>query len=434
MHSRLWCRLQPAIPKELPVRLLTLALTIAFVSHSTLADNWPYFRGPKRTGISTESKTPLTWAPDKNIKWKAPLPSPGNSSPIVWADKVFLASAESPMGTDRSLYCFNRADGKPLWVKTVRYEKKEPTHETNPYAGSTPAADANRVVVWHGSAGLFCYDHAGNELWKKDLGTFSHIWGYAASPLFVGDIIILNCGPGQRQFVIALNAKTGDKLWQHDEPGGADDKSPETKTWIGSWSSAVPITIEGKTQVLVAMPRRVIAFDPKSGDIAWFVEGTGDLAYTDPLVGDGFGAYFSGYGGPALGFKLGGSGNVTSTNRLWRDTAKNHQRIGSGVIIGPNIYMLNERGIIFCMEATTGKELWQQKFENMGLWGSMVAAGDKIYLTSQGGATLVFAADPKEFRELARNPLRERTNSTPAISDGQIFIRTAGNLWCIEEK
>ncbi len=416
------------------MRLSLIALTILLFSNFTFADNWPFFRGPKRTGISSESSAPQTWGVEKNIKWKAALPSPGNSSPIVWGDRVFVSCSENARGTDRSLYCFGRSNGQILWVKSVRYEKKEPTHETNPYAASSPAADGQRVVVWHGSAGVYCYDHSGAELWHRDLGTFNHIWGYASSPLIVGDLIIMNCGPGNRTFVTALDAKDGHTIWQTDEAGGADDKSPETKSWLGSWSSPVPVTIDGKQQVLVAFPRHVNAYDPASGKILWYCEGNGDLSYTDPLIGDGMVVYLSGFGGPGIGFKLGGSGNVTSTNRLWRDAGKNPQRIGSGLIIGQNLYQICEPGNIQCLEAASNKELWKAKPEGETFWGSLVAAGDTIYVTSQRGNTLVFAADPKEFKLIAKNSLGERTNSTPAISNGQIFLRTAGHLWCIEEK
>jgi len=125
---------------------------------------------------------------------------------------------------------------------------------------------------------------------------------------------------------------------------------------------------------------------------------------------------------------------VTATNRLWRDANKIPQRIGSGVIIGPNLYQICEPGIIQCVEAATNKELWKARPEGETFWASLVAAGNKIYATSQRGNTIVFAADPKGYLMLAKNSLGERTNSTPAISNGQMFIRTSGKLWCIEEK
>jgi outer membrane protein assembly factor BamB len=381
----------------------------------------------------------------KNVAWMSALGHSSNSSPIVWGNNVFVSGLgrtrpplftrepNDPTALDRLLYCFDRKTGKVRWFKGVRYEKEEPTHDTNPHGASSPAADGKRVVLWHGSAGVYCYDHDGNELWHRDLGVFSHIWGYGSSPLILDDRIILNCGPGKRTFVTALDTTDGHTLWETPEPGGADDQSPETKTWIGSWSSPVPVMVDGKQQVLVAMPRHVNAYDPATGKIIWYCEGTGDLAYTDPVIGDGIAVYQSGSGGPAIAFKLGGSGNVTATNLLWRDEGKNPERIGSGVIIGPNLYQISEPGIIQCVEAATNKELWKTTLKGQTFWASLVAADNRIYATSQKGDTIVFAADPKEFKSIAKNSLGERTNSTPAISNGQMFIRTAESLWCVED-
>ena len=143
-------------------------------------------------------------------------------------------------------------------MKTVAWEKMDQHHDANPYCAPTPAADGKHVVVWHGSAGLHCYDYDGNELWKRDLGMIRHIWGYAGSPVIHHDTVFLNCGPGQRQFVTSLDLKTGQQIWQTDEPGGAEDKSPETNSWIGSWSTPVIAKVDGQEQLLVAMPRLAI--------------------------------------------------------------------------------------------------------------------------------------------------------------------------------
>src|SRR2546423_8787058 len=145
-------------------RLSLIALLLVAGIESRAADS-PQFRGADRSGISKDANAPVEWSPERNIKWKVPLPSGGNSSPIVSGDRVFLNCAQDPKGTRRSLYCFNRTDGKQLWVKTVAWEKADPHHDANPYCASTPAADGKHVVVWPGSAGLYCYDYAGNELW-----------------------------------------------------------------------------------------------------------------------------------------------------------------------------------------------------------------------------------------------------------------------------
>jgi outer membrane protein assembly factor BamB len=399
------------------------------------AADWPMFRGADRSGISTETKAPLNWSGEKNVKWKVALPSGGNSSPIVWGDRVFLTCAEDARGFRRSLYCFSRADGKQLWVKTVAYERPDPHHAANPYCAPSPAADGKHVVVWHGSAGLYCYDYGGNEQWRLDLGTIRHIWGFAGSPVIHGDIVVLNCGPGERSFVTAINLSTGKPIWQTDEPGGAEDKSKETGNWLGSWSTPVIVKVDGEEQALVTMPRHVNAYDLKTGKILWTCSGTGDLAYSDPMVNAelNVGVAMAGYGGKAMGFKIGGSGDVTQSNRLWQSSAKPPQRIGSGVMIGKHLFMVQEPGFL-CIDPLTGTELWNHREPGHVFWGSIVAVGDRLYVTSQKGTTFVFAADSKEFRLLAKNEVGEKSNSTLAISEGQAFLRTYGHLYCIEEK
>lgn len=417
-------------------KLSAIVLITALLASTASASDWTAFRGADRRGISPDAAPPVEWSAAKNVKWRAPLPMPGNSSPVVSGERVFLSCAQDAKGTQRALFCFNRADGKERWVKTVSYERRDITHARNPYCGSTPAADGQRVVVWHGSAGLFCYDYEGKELWSRDLGLFRHIWGYAASPIFYGDSIILNCGPGDQSGVVAVSAKTGEVLWRTNEPGGAENTIPETGSWIGSWTTPVIAKIDGQDQILVAQPRHVNAYDPKTGKILWSCTGTGDLAYCDVMLGDDAGrplaVAMAGYGGPAIGFKPGGSGDITPTNRLWRNQEKNPQRIGSGVVFGKYIYQASEPRIS-CIDMTTGQEIWQHQEPGMTFWGSVVAAGDRLYVTSQKGTTIVFAADPKAYRALGANALGEPSNSTPALSGKQIFLRTAKALYCVEE-
>ena len=400
-----------------------------------LAADWPQFRGADHSGISEDTQVPLTWSAEKNVKWKVALPAGGNSSPIVSGDRVFLNCAEDARGFRRSLYCFSRADGKQLWKASVSYERTDPHHAANPYCAPSPAADGSQVVVWHGSAGLYCYDYSGNELWKRDLGVIRQIWGYASSPIIFGDRVIVNGGPGERSFVAAIDLKTGHKLWQTDEPGGAEDKSKETGSWLGSWSTPVIAKIGGEDQILVTMPRHVNAYDPKTGKILWTCAGTGDLAYTDPMVNADLNVCvaMAGYGGAAIGFKLGGSGDVTQSNRLWESTDKPPQRIGSGVMIGKHLFMVQEPGFL-CVDPLTGKELWKHPEPGQIFWGSITAAGDRLYATSQKGTTFVCAANPAGFKLLAKNEVGEKSNSTLAISGHQIFLRTYEHLYCIEEQ
>ena len=175
------------------------------------------------------------------------------------------------------------------------------------------------MVVWHGSAGVFCYDFDGQELWKKDLGETRHDWGYASSPILHGTKLILNFGPGSRTFLAALDLKRGDLHWKRDEPGGLDATD---KRMVGSWSTPIVIKVDGKDQILCSMPTRVIACDPETGSVLWSCGGLAnekaDLVYASPVVSGAIGVAFTGWvNGPTIGFKMGGSGDVTTSNRLW---------------------------------------------------------------------------------------------------------------------
>jgi outer membrane protein assembly factor BamB len=404
------------------------------VAASALADDWPAFRGPGGNGVAQEDKAPLHWGPGQNVRWKVSLPGPGNSSPIVSGGRVFITCAENE-GKKRNVYCFDRRTGGKLWVRTVEFPTVEPTHRSNPYCASTPVTDGSRVIVWHGSAGLFCYDFDGKELWKNDLGETRHDWGYASSPILHRGKVILNFGPGSRTFLAALALKDGKLLWKHDEPGGLDATD---KRMVGSWSTPIVIKVDGKDQILCSMPTRVIACDPETGSLLWWCGGLAtekvDLVYASPVVSGEVGVAFTGWiNGPTIGFKLGGSGDVTASNRLWLE--KQTQRIGSVVVVDGRLFIVNAGpGTAQCMECQTGKVLWTERLDGGESWGSVVMAAGRLYVTSRRGVTTVFRPDPEKLDVLAMNDLGEPSNATPAISGGQIFLRTDQHLYCIAEE
>src|SRR3954471_426178 len=192
------------------IALIGLAVWATLASVVAAAD-WPAWRGPAGNGITQETNLPETWSQTENVTWRAPLPGPGNSSPVVLGDRVFVTCA-SDKGAVRSVICFDRADGKVRWRKDTPFKGEEPTHETNPYDASTPATDGKALYVWHGSAGFFAYDLDGKELWHRDLGPFVFIWGNASSPVLLGDHVILPAGPGPRSALLAMDKNTGKTL------------------------------------------------------------------------------------------------------------------------------------------------------------------------------------------------------------------------------
>lgn len=438
MNSDIRRLLQPKVSLSTPrgpfVAMFLLSLSFCQLQ----ADNWPLWRGPHGNGVCDERTLPLHWDTNKNVRWKTALPDRGNSTPVVWGQKVFVTQSIEKE-RNRQLDCYNRADGSFLWKATVPFKEKELTHDTNPFASSSPVTDGSRVIVWYGSAGLFCYDMGGKELWRKDLGMQRHIWGYGGSPVLFGNLCILNFGPGERSFLIALDKVTGKTVWQVNEPGGhSGEKKPEDKenVWVGSWTTPLLVNERETDALIVSWPGRVAAYDPAAGREIWTCQGLNPLAYASPLYSQGIVVAMGGFNGSAFAVKTGGSGDVTESLRLWRQP-RARQRIGSGVIHGDHVYMPSDNGIAECFEVSTGKMIWEERLAGPSKvgssWSSMVLVGDRIYVPNQGGDTFVLKASPK-FEVLAVNPLFEKTLSSMAVSDGAIFIRTYQHLWCIQEK
>jgi outer membrane protein assembly factor BamB len=412
-----------------------IAILFAFMLvFSAAGENWPAWRGPTGQGISSEKNPPTEWSTNRNVKWRVPLPDRGNSTPIVWKDRIFLTQALASE-KKRLVMCLNRDDGKILWQAGTTWDAEELTHETNPQGSASPVTDGERVIAFFGSAGISCYDFDGKELWKRDLGQQRHIWGYGSSPVIVGDVCYLNFGPGPRQFLIALDKKTGKTHWQVDMPGGASGESSGDKKaeWIGSWSTPVLIRGAERDQLLLSWPERLVSYNPKSGAEFWACRGLNPLAYTSPLFADGIAVAMGGFGGKDFAVKIDGAGDVTETHRIW-DHPKTKQRIGSGAIHDGHIYIHEDPGVAECIELKTGKTIWEERLKGPGPsgvnWSSVMIADGNCYTITQGGDCFVFKASPT-FQLVATNSLREPSNSSIVPSEGQLFIRTHRALWCI---
>jgi outer membrane protein assembly factor BamB len=396
---------------------------------SAQAGDWPQWRGPKGIGVSDETKLPLTWSKTDNVKWRVALPEDGNSSPVVIGDKVLLTCPDNK-GTSRMLLCFDRKTGNELWRKSVEYTDREAMHNTNPHCSPSPATDGERVVVWHGSAGLFCYDLAGKELWRKDLGKFDHIWGYGSSPTIHGELVFLNAGPGTSSFVVAFDKQTGNEVWRKSYPKMTASKPGEYR---GSWSTPVVVGEGDDTLLLLSLPNTLWAVKPATGDEVWTCQGLGDLVYTSPLVDGDVVVAMGGFHSPAIACRLGGKGDVTETHRLWHHKERNPQRVGSGVAINGHTYILNENGIIWCLDTKTGEKTWEERLGGNS-WGSMSHVDGRLYVQNMQGTVFVFATNPEKLEVLAENKLGEGSRSSPAFSNGEIFVRTFDALYCIAAK
>jgi outer membrane protein assembly factor BamB len=418
---------------------LTVLLSIQLICLGAGAANWPAWRGPSGTGICDEKNLPVRWSATNHVKWRVPLAERGNSTPVVWADRIFVTQ---PAGERRTLTCFSRAGGKLLWQSGVSTQEKEPTHGTNPYGSASSVTDGERVIVSFASDGLYCYDFDGKELWRRtDLGRQVHIWGNGSSPVVYGNLCFLNFGPGETTYLLAVDKKTGKTVWKQDEATGyvhpkRGETADQNKTYIGSWTTPTLMKVEGSDQLLMSWPKRLAAYDPKIGKELWTCSGLNPLVYTSPIYGDGVVVAMGGFGGSAIAVRAGGSGDVTQSGRLWQHP-RTKQRIGSGVVYGGHIYIHTDPGVAECFELKTGKLVWEERLKGGGSsgvnWSSIMLADGNCYTITQGGDCFVFKASPK-FELVSVNSLREPSNSSIVPSDGELFIRTHRALWCIGTK
>lgn len=318
--------------------------------------------------------------------------------------------------------------------------------------------DGERIVVWYGSAGLHCYDMDGNQQWSRDLGKQRHMWGYAASPVLSGDLCILSFGPGMREFLIAVDRRTGETRWQLDaldieaeaelvtqgSGGSAEGKeqaadSPGKRAEIlrGSWSTPLITSSGGRQELIVSHPHRITSYDPATGKPLWTCRGLGPLVYTSPIAGDGVLVAMSGYHGASMAVRLGGNGDVTETHRMWH-IPRGKLWLGSGIVHNEYVFTVDMRGIAYCINAEDGKTVWEQRLKGggekgSGIWSSPLMSGDRIYLLNKAGKTFVYRAG-SQFELIAQNSLEEPTNSSIVASGGNLYIRTHKALWCIGEK
>jgi outer membrane protein assembly factor BamB len=413
------------------------------------AADWPNWRGPSCDGVSPERSLPLKWSRTQNVRWRVPLPERANSTPVVSGDRIFLTQPLEKQNR-RTLMCLDRASGKTLWQTAIEYGGNERTHATNPHCSSSPVTDGKRVYAWLGSAGFVACDMDGNELWRRELGRQDHVWGYGASPIIHDGLVILNFGPGDPSFLIAMDAASGKTEWKAEMPprmpagdvakAGELPKRPDgavRSDFFGSWTTPLIVHANGRVEMVCNLARRVAAFDPKTGRELWTCGGFADLAYGSPAPGsDDKGPLvvsLGGFGGPALAVRCGGSGDVTDRLRLWR-TERTPARIGTSVVYQGYIYAAGINGVAECLDLGTGKQVWVQRLSgqqgNNAIWSSPMRNQDRLYVMNQSGDTFVYRASP-QFELLAVNALEEDTNSSVVAAGNSLFLRTHESLWCI---
>ncbi len=411
-------------------KLLTLLVTIVSATAS-FAANWPQWRGPFLNGLSKEKNLPVHWSTEENITWKLALPSWSASTPIIWKNSIFLNVAD---GNDLYLWCVERTEGTPVWKKLLGNGNVKMRKQN--MSSPSPVTDGKRVYVMTGTGVLKGFDFSGRELWARNLpkeyGPFGLNFGYASSPLLFEDSIYVQVLHGMTtddpSYVMRIDSKTGKTLWKVERSTTAVYESTD------SYTTPTVLRYDSKVEIVVTGADCVTGHDPATGKELWRGNGLNpenNRTYrivASPVVADGI-VYVPSRVRPLLAFRAGGRGTVTESHRIW--SFHNGPDVPTPTTDGKYFYIVNDKGIMWCLDAKTGRARWGPQRIKPGIYSSSpVLADRKLYVTNEDGLTVVVKAGP-QFAILAQNSLSDYCLSSPAISDGQIFIRTAQYLYCI---
>lgn len=437
-----------------------LALAAIALAHPVLsAQNWPQWRGPSSQGVSLEKGLPTTWSTSQGVAWRAALAGLGTSSPIVWGDRVIvtsqvgatalaegpshpqlarddsaLAQREHPIGGQRPqqgatgdvwlvIEAFDKSNGRRLWEHRTKATGTPPVvHEKHNLATPTPVTDGQRVYAWFGNGQIVTVDLEGRLAWTRHLGIehapFRTLWGHGSSPTLFGDLLILLCDHLSDAYLLAVDARTGKERWKVDRGEGRT-------------SHSTPLVVSGPNgpELFVNSSERIDVYNPRTGELLWFTGAPRQTPIPSAVFHDGRIYLSRGYrNSDYMAIRPGGRGDVTATHIEWLQP--------SGASYVPSIlhyegllYMTNEVGVVTCADARTGAPVWRHRLNGV-FFASPVAGDGKVYLTSETGETFVLRAG-RTADVLARNDLGERLIASPAISQGQIFLRSDRTLFTV---
>jgi outer membrane protein assembly factor BamB len=415
-------------------RIFGILTVIMFSLTVTEAENWPQWRGPSLNGVSNEKNLPSKWTAEENVAWKLAMPGWSGSTPVIWRDRIFMNVADADA---LYLWCVDKTKGTVLWQKPLGHGNVKMRKQN--MSSPSPVTDGKNVYVMTGTGMLKGFDFDGNELWardiQKDYGEFGLNWGYASSPLLFENSLYVQVLHGMKtddpSYLLRIDTKNGKTLWKVERPTNAIRESPDAY-------STPALLRSGKTfEVVITGGDCVTGHDPANGKELWRANGLNpdnNPSYrivASPVVFNDI-IYAPTRVKPLLALKAGGRGDISTSHVLW--STPNGPDVPTPVTDGKYFYVVNDRGIMWCLDAKTGAEIYgQQRIKSGTYSGSPVLADGKIYVTNEDGLTTVVKAGPV-FEVLAENALNDYCLSSPAISDGQIFIRTAQNLYSIGKK
>jgi outer membrane protein assembly factor BamB len=395
------------------------------------AENWPQWRGPSLNGVSGEQNLPVRWSTSENVAWKLGMPSKTGATPIIWGNRIFLNVAD---GGNLYLWCVDKAKGEPLWKKPIAGGNYQINKQN--MSSPSPVTDGTAVFAMTGVGVLKAFDFAGNELWVRDIqrdyGKFGLNWGYASSPLLYGDGLYVEVLHGMKtrdpSYLLRIDTKTGKTVWRVERHTDAIRESPD------SYTTPALLKYGDQVEIVISGGDCVTGHDPATGKELWRANGLNPDKHSDyrtiastVVFGDLF--FVPTRVRPLLAFRAGGRGDITESHRLW--SFNNGPDVPTPVTDGKYFYTVNDRGIMWCLDARTGQEIWgSQRLKPAVYSSSPVLVDGKLYVSNEDGLTTVVKAGAK-FEVLAENDLAGYTLSSPAISDGHIFLRTAQFLYAV---
>ena len=488
-------------------RIAVLVVGSACIPVLVYGGDWTQFRGPNNSGIA-DSQAPSEWSIDKNLAWKEKVPGYGWSSPIIVGDKIIVTTAVSdkqkrpqpfmmgggggggpgrfgPPGGGKGkggpppggfgkggpggmfgdmkppdavyrweIHCLDRNTGKTVWSKVALEQKPTiPANMGNTFASETPVSDGERIYAYFGMHGLYCYDLAGKEVWKKDLGSFPMMagWGTGSSPALDGDRVFILCDNDKKSFLAAFDKKTGDELWKVPRGEGSN------------WSTPFIWRNKRRTEIVAVGGKGVLSYDPADGKVLWELKeaapgggrggpgggrggppGMAPSANATPVGNDemlfvGRGAMFG--GSPLWAIKAGASGDIslkagqTSNDSIAWSSPKAGPPMASPLLYKDLLYIFPQYGNnpFTCYDAKTGKPVYTHRLDgSAGFTSSPWAHDGKIYCLDQSGQTFVFQAG-REFKLLAKNEIKDMFWSTPAVARDALYLRGADRLYCVKQ-
>jgi outer membrane protein assembly factor BamB len=403
--------------------LTRILVFLTLPAHFAVAEDWPQWRGPRNDGRSTESAFPTAWSKTDNIAWRTELPGEGHASPIVFGGKVFTVAA-LPDTQDRVLICLDRITGKKLWQQTVVKAPSEHVHKENSHASSTPACDGERVFCTFldgKDVVVSAYSLDGKPLWQKRPGIFTSVHGFCSTPIPYKDKVIVNCDHDGNGYIVALARTDGRELWRIQRPN-------HTRSYV------TPIIRQaaGRTQMVLSGSKCIASYDPETGRQLWIVDGPTDQFVASPVYSEKTGLFYITGGFPdhhIMAIRPDGNGNVTTTHVVW------HHHNGAGVSYVPSpiiegdwFLVTDDRGYAHAFDLKNGDIIWNEKFGRSH--ASIVSAAGLLYFMNDAGVCRVVKPAEK-FATVATNDLGEPAYASPALSNGQIFLRTDKALYCI---